>query len=498
MSLPNILSPNFLVPFVAMKNDFSRAIRGLRGMPRRLLLVGHRRSFGLAPLGKVTTITTEKDALDQLGERSTLIRMWRAAKANADLGLPIDVLPVQFGSGGAAATSTLVITNAAGNSNPFVSPGELMLYIHGERIAVGVTTSDTPATVATKLIAAISAHTLVMVSAGAGANTNEVLLTALMSSSLGNMIDLRTTYRQDESLPEGMTVTVPAMSGGVGVPDLSAIGTILNGYRPTEIVSAFTDADNLVHVETELEARWQANNMQDGQLCISVRGTEGGLTTLLNARNSPHVHAAATTKDATNPWETAAMAGAAIESLAAKDPALPVTGVKLLGYMGPKQGDGWTVEQQNNILTAGGMPLQIAQDYTGSLLRAVTNYKHTVTGAPDRSMAELPWIKTMSYKRWFTVTEFQTKYQGFKLAQYITEPIPGQKIMTPELAEEVMLTIYKLFMDAGLCQHQAHYRETLLVEIDGPSGKLKIQDEPVLVTQHYQTEVTSYVVAGQV
>lgn len=498
MSLPNVLSPNFLVPFVAMKNDFSRAIRGLRGMPRRLLLIGHRRSFGLAPLGKVTPISSEGEALDMLGERSSLIQMWRAARANADLGLPIDVLPVQFYLAGTAATSTLAINNAEGNTEPFIAPGELMLYISGERISVPVTTDDTPATVATKLRTAINANTKVWLTASATANTNEVLLTAMSASELGNFIDLRTTYRQDERLPEGMTVTVPAMSGGVGVPDLSAIGTILNGYRPTEIVSAFTDADNLAHIERVLEERWQANNMQDGQLCISVRGSEGALTNLLDARNSPHVHAIATVKDMTNPWETAAMAGAAIESLAAKDPALPVTGVKLLGYQGPKQGDGWTVEAQNNILTAGGMPLQIAQDYSGSLLRAVTNYKRTVTGAPDRSMAELPWIKTMSYKRWFTVSEFQTKYQGFKLAQYITEPIPGQKIMTPELAEEVMLTIYKLFMDAGLCQNLPYYRETLLVEIDGPAGKLKIQDEPVLVTQHYQTEVTSYVVAGQV
>jgi phage tail sheath gpL-like len=104
----------------------------------------------------------------------------------------------------------------------------------------------------------------------------------------------------------------------------------------------------------------------------------------------------------------------------------------------------------------------------------------------------------MSYFRWFRVTDFQTKYQGFKLAQYITDPIPGQKIMTKELGEEVCLGQYKLFMDAGLMQNMPYYQETLLVEVDGPNGKLKIQDEPVIVTQHYQTEVTSFVVAGQV
>jgi len=47
-------------------------------------------------------------------------------------------------------------------------------------------------------------------------------------------------------------------------------------------------------------------------------------------------------------------------------------------------------------------------------------------------------------------------------------------------------------------QNKQYYQDSLVVEIDGPNGKLKIQDEPVIITQHYQTEVTSSVVAGHV
>ena len=57
MALPNLLSLNFLVPFVAAKIDFSRAIRGLRGMPRRLLLVGHKIAAGTAVLNSINTVT---------------------------------------------------------------------------------------------------------------------------------------------------------------------------------------------------------------------------------------------------------------------------------------------------------------------------------------------------------------------------------------------------------------------------------------------------------
>lgn len=107
-------------------------------------------------------------------------------------------------------------------------------------------------------------------------------------------------------------------------------------------------------------------------------------------------------------------------------------------------------------------------------------------------------MKTLSYYRWFTVTEIQTKYRGYKLAEYVTEPIPGQKIMTVPLGTDIMLNNYEQFMTAGLFQNMDHYKKTLLVEVDGPNGKLKVVDQPVLITQHYQTEITSEFIAGHV
>ena len=496
MALPNLLSVNFLVPFVAAKNDFSRAIRGLRGMPRRLLLIGHKLSGGAATVGVISTISNDAAAIEAFGEGSLLTLMWRAAKANADLGLPIDCIAINPGGSAVAANSTIAITNAAGAGANLVASGELMVYIGGVRVSVGATTADTQVTLATKLINAINAIPSLPVTAAATANTNECKITCRWGGPSGNTIDVRSTYYPDDKLPSGITVTTPAMASGAVNPDVTPVVAAMTGYRATEIVLPFTDSTNLGILETELATRWLANNMQDGAVCYALRDTESNITTALASRNSPHAHCITTTKDATSPFETAAMAAAAIESLAATDPAMPATGVTLLGYKGPSQGNHWTVDQLNNMLTAGGSPLAIAQDYTGSLLRMVTNYTQTNLGAADRSMAELAWIKTMSYYRWFHVTEFQTKYFGYKLAQYITDPIPGQKIMTKELGEEIMIGLYKLFMDAGLTQNMGHYRDTLTVEVDGPSGKLKIVDEPVIVTQHYQTEVTSYVIAG--
>lgn len=491
MAISNLLSLNFLVPFVAGKIDFTRAIRGMRGMPRRLLLVGHKLAAGSLAVGTLTTISNEPDAIARLGEGSMLLAMWRAAKANADLGLPIDVIAIALGNTPTAATSAVVVGGAPSTS------GEVMLYIGGERVSTGVTTADTSATIATKLGAAINAVAKLQVTAGVAAST--VTLTARTPGPNANDLDVRSVYYASDMLPTGVTLTIPAMAGGAVNPDVTPVVVAMNLYRATEIVCPFTDANNMALLEAELAARWLQNNMQDGMVVNTVKGTEATITTWLNTRNSPHVHTVPVTNDCTTPWETASMAGAAIESSAATDPAVGPT-AKLLGYKGPVQGAGFVVTSMNNLLVLGASPLNIAADYTGSLLRMVTNYKTSAGGAPDRSMAEMCWLKTMSYYRWYRVTEFQNKYNnaGYKLGQYVTQPIPGQKIMTVDLAKEIMIGLYKIFCDNGLCQNMPYYISTLQAEIDAPNGKLKIMDEPVILTQHYQTEVTSNVVAGQV
>lgn len=495
MALTNLLSLSFLYPAVAHKIDFGKSIRGLRGMPRRVLLVGHKLAAGNALTNVVLACATETDAVALCGEGSMLLAMWRGAKASAALGLSIDIAAVPPSGTAVTATTTIVVTNAGATLQ---ASGEVMLYIEGVRVAVGVTVADTAITVATKLIAALNAVPSLSVTAAATATPAEVRLTAKWGGLTGNDIDVRSAYYPDDLLPVGLTLTIPAMSGGTTSPDLTALIAASQDYRATEIVTAFTDSANMIAVETEQATRWGFANMRDGQVVTAMRGTLAQIKTWLDSRNSDQVHTIGTTKDTTSPWVTAAMAGAAIESSASVDPALPYTDIVLTGYKGPKRGEHWKLDEANELLLAGASPLSIGQDGTGALVRVVTNYTTNTVGAPDPSRRELAWIKTMSYYRWFTVTEYQLKYRGFKLAEYISAPIPGQKIMTRELGEEIQIGIYTQLSNVALVQNLEYYKDSLIVEIDGPNGKLKIQDEPVLVVQHYQTEITSYPIAGHV
>jgi N utilization substance protein A len=96
-----------------------------------------------------------------------------------------------------------------------------------------------------------------------------------------------------------------------------------------------------------------------------VRGTEGQVTSWLTPRNSLLFHTVCVTADRSNPWETAAMAAAAIESHCGIDPAVPFTGVQLVGYKAARKEDDFEDQtQKNNLLNAGGSVLEVADDGT--------------------------------------------------------------------------------------------------------------------------------------
>lgn len=495
--MTNLFSLSYLVPGVAAKIDFSRAIRGLRGMPRRLLLIAQRNTDGIAVLNAVNkSVGNDADAVALCGDGSMGVAMWRAAKSNLDPGIPIDMLLVPEAAGATKASASIQIVVSGGT---FPNAGVIPVYIGGVRVSIAVSTTDTPAAAVARLVAAINGVASMPVVASVGGSTNILALTAKWGGSSGNDIDIRQLYYPDDTLPLGTFCVVTSMTGGAGIPDLTLAIAAMAAYRATEIVTPFYDAGNMVLLETELETRWGANNMQDGQAVVAQRfaNSAAALAWLAN-RNSSQTHTICTKDDPTSPWETAAMVGAAIETLASTDPAKPHVGVDLIGYRGAVAGKGWSGTTPNDLLTAGGSFLVGHDDYTAELGRMVTNYTKNGRGAADRSKSSLNWIKTMSYYRWYRVTEFQTKYFDFKIAEYVDEPIEGQKIMTAELGEEIMVGLYLDFMKVGLVQNLDYYKETLVVEVDGPNGKLKIQDEPVLITQHYQTEITSYPIAGHI
>lgn len=523
--MKNHMGLAWLVPGVYHGIDFSRNVRGLRGMPRRLLLLGHKLDAGTMPLGQQMQITSLAEIIAKAGRGSMLVAMYMAAYANADKGLPIDVMAVAPADGSQVAASLVAVSLSEGST--VAAAGEVPIYVHGVRCSALVTTSDTVITVAEKLVASINAAAAarpdvqVVASIPGDAAAGEFRVECRWVGASGNDIDLRATYYDDDLLPSNVVLTIPTMSGGVGVPSLQdvtgllvtqstppgpdyeepdtlTLAEALAGYRATEIVCPWTDSPNMLAIEAELTARWGRANMQDGQCVKAVRGTVSETTAWKASRQSEQCHTLPVLADCTNPWESAAMLGANVESVAVGDPSMHYRGRPMVGYMGPRRGAGYTDDERNALLTAGMSPLEVAADGTAIVSIVRTDYTQTAQGAEDKSRAQLPWVKFMSYYRWFTLAEFALNYSaGWKLDPYASEPVPGVNIMTAPLAKDVMVGNYTKLIKAGfVSQDLQGYIDSVQTEVDAANCLVNIEDEPKMLSPYYQTGIISYPVAS--
>lgn len=493
VSIAEIISTQYLVPGVFNKFDPSRAIRGAREMPRSLLCFGQVTNplFNSANFNKPITLTTETEAAGVLGIDSIGFQTWRAAKRNAAKGLPIRFVALR--NDGTAIRREVTITITTGSKSARKN-GEQAIYIGSTRYSVGILSTDTATAIAAKFADKLSTKDNLFSVAVAD---NVITLTAKTPGQLMNLVWFRTRYYRTDELVGGVGIYMKTTVNGAVNPSLSEAVSNLSKTRDTEWVIPYTDSANMAIVETDLMRRWGQESQDDVQVVVAMRGTEGQHTTWLKGRNCPLVHSLHTYRDASNPWELAAMAGAAIESLAMLDPATPHTGVALVGYMSAMEGERLSDDQKNNIMLEGGSCVSEQADGTAVLMRMVTNYVTHNTGAYDTSMRELNWIKTLSWFRWYRNAEFAIKTQGFKLGEY-AEAIPGQKIMTYDVAQDMLLSIYDNAVAIGRMQNPEYYKESLLIQIDGQQGRLKVKDEPIIMNQLYQTAITSEWVAGHV
>ena len=489
-NIADLISTQWLLPGVFTKLDASNAIRGLRGMPRSLGIFGQVTNplFNPANFNKQLQVTIEAEAVGLLGEGSMALAMWRGAKKNAGLGLKINVIAIPDDVTAIASVRSLTFTAAVGHLS-----GEQALYIGGSRYSVGVTDIDTATTIRDKMLAKLNSDAklaYVAVTSGAAAIT----LTAKVKGERFNDIDIRTQYYPDDYPVQGVSIAVAQVTAGAVNPNLSQAIVNLRNTRDTHWVMPYNDSTNMALIEAEALRRWSHDVQSDFQFSTCVRGSEGTINTWLIPRNSFCGHTVCVQKDLTDPWVTAAMAGAVIESQCMLDP-VTLAGLPMVGYMPPVLSEHFEDDQVNNLMLAGGSCLDVLEDGTAVLFPVVTNYITHKTGAYDESYRYLTWVKTLSYFRWYRNVEFAIQTDGFKIGEY-AEDIPGQKILTKSKGEDIALKCYENFVDAGMMQNMAYYTKTMLSQISG--SKFKIVDQPVIMLEHNQTEITSKWVAGHV
>jgi len=444
------------VPGQYIEIDHTKAVRGLPGQRRRILLLGQRLAAGSVAAGVLTRVTRKEDGVKYFGRGSMLAQIVAASqKVNPyteTFALALDDLVA-----GVAASAKISVVGTASES------GTAYLYVGGNRLAVGITSGQAASAVAASIAAAINANADLPVTAAAVAA--EATLTARHKGLEGNSIDLRWNYYDSETTPAGITLTTAAMAGGAGNPDvLTAIAAMSSGAFYT-IVMPWSDPANMAVMESELASRWGGMDMRAGHVFTFKNGTVSALQTYGSARNSAHSSAPGLNKSPTLPWVIAAQFAAGVEFSGSNDPAVPFRGIVLPDVMAPAEADRFTDTERNLLLHDGISTIIFDESGVTMVEQVVTTYQTNTFGIDDRSLLKLNTKWTVDYMRYVFRSAIARDYPRHKLANDDVLALiqPGQPIATPSLIYDTLVGEARKLAQVGLLEDLEQFKTDLKV-----------------------------------
>lgn len=453
----NSIPSDLKVPLFYAEVDNSQANSATSAMPR--LIVGQVNDDAVAPeIGKLTLVPSLSLAKSIGGVGSMLAEMyetWRGIDAAGEVWC----LPVK--ATGAKATGKVAFVGTA------TAGGQINLYVAGQRVRATISSGATAAAAATALAAAVNAAGL---SVSAVAATGEVTLSCRWAGLSGNDILLQLNRQgrvNGEFTPDGLTVTVTAMGGGVGTPDLAAAIAVL-GDEPFEFLCGpWADATSLdawKALMNDSTGRWSWSRQLYGHVYSASRGTLGELAALGDTRNDAHVTVYGFEKPSPDTvWRQAAAYAARQAVFISADPARPTQTGELNSLTPAPAGERFMLLERQSLLSHG-----IATAYCSSgtlrIERAVTTYQKNDFGQADNSYLDSETLHQSAYIIRFLKGRITSKYGRHKLANDGTRFGAGQAIVTPAVIRAELIAGYYILEQMGIVENAEAFAQNLVVE----------------------------------
>lgn len=465
------------VPGQYIEIDNTQAVRGLPGMPSRLLVLGQRLG-GTATTHQPVDVLSADQAAALFG-RGSMLHQAIAALKTANRWTKCTVIPLEDDGAAAKASGSILFTGTV------TASGTIALLVGGRRVRVGAAAGDTAAEVANATVAAINANADLAVTAAVdGAETAQVNLTARHGGEAGNGIDVRLNYYMGEVMPAGINATVTPMAGGTANPDIGGAIAAMAATWYTDIVMPYTDAANLVALETELARRHGPTVQQDSVAYGFSSGTHADLTTLGNSRNSPFAYLAGMKRLPSTPWEAAATVAGVAAYYTHLDPARPLQTLPLPGILPPAEEDQFDLEERNLLLFDGMGSLRVDDGGRVLIERLISTYETNAYGFDDVSYLDLMTLKTLAYIRYTERARIAMRFPRHKLADDGTRVRPGQAIVTPSTIRAELIALAGDWEAAGLVENIAQFKADLIVERDeNDRNRVNALNPPDLVNQ---------------
>lgn len=443
------------VPGALVEFDSSRAVNGLPAGVNRVLLIGQQLPAATSPARALTPIADPALADGLFGRGSMLARMVKAMRA-ADRTVELVAIPLNDNVAATYATGTITIAGTAS------AAGTIALMIAGQSVPVGVAVSATAATVAAAIAAAVNGNGELPVAAAAALGV--VTFTARNGGTCGNEIDLRHSYYLGEKIPDGLTATIVAMSGGATDPDYSTIWPVVGDAPFSAIAIGTATATIIAACKTELDSRWGPMRAIESYLWAAKPGTQGTLASFGAALNSQLVTIMGTGKSPSPPWEWAASVAAVANASGNIDPARPLQQLSLPGILAPSETQRFTRAERELLLKDGIATFSIDPDGTCRIERAITTYQVNAVGVDDTAFLDAETVRTLSYLRQAVRARISLKYPRHKLASDGAIFGPGQAVVTPRILTAELLALFRELEIAGLVENLDQFKADLIVE----------------------------------
>lgn len=417
---------------------------------QRALIIGQITAAGIATPNVPLISGGTGDANLQGGPSSQLANMLASYRLNDTFG-EVWYLPLADAAGATAATGTITFTT------PPTAAGTIALYIAGIVVDVPVTASQTVASIATAVAAAINLIPQMPVTAAAAAGV--VTLTADNKGLCGNEIDIRFNYygtAGGEATPAGLVCTVVAMSGGATNPTLTtALGNL--GNMPFDfIISPYTDTASLTALQgflNDTTGRWSWSSQLYGHVFMAYAGTFSALTTLGLTRNNQHETILGFYGSPTPSWMWAsALAAQAAVSVRA-DPGIPLQNMALQGVLAPPIASQFLDNIRETLLYDGISTFTVEQDGTVQTENIITTYQLNAQGSPDDSYLEIETMFQLMLEIRTLQTMLSSKYARCKLADNGSSPPANSGLVTPNIIKSDIIALYQERTAAGFTQN---------------------------------------------
>ena len=467
---------NLRVPGIYAEFSNANAIRGLVGIPYKILVIGQRLSAGTIAQNTPVRVASEAEAKTFFGQGSMLHAMFVALKA-ANRLTESWAIALDDNGAGAAATGGFTVSGTP------TAAGTINAYIAGTRVQAAVTTSSTPTSLATDLLNAINADPNLPVTAASGGG-GSVLLTARHKGEVGNDIDLRVNYYDDEELPTGVAVAVTAMTGGTGNPSLAPLIDAMGDEWYNVLALPYTDSANIALLQTELDDRWGPVRPVEGWAIAGKRGTQGTLGTFGDAKNSHLISYMGMPSMPTPSYQFAASVAGIVGEHGQRDPARPFQTLACPGVLGPKPLDQFTLVERNLLLFDGISTFTVDAAGVVKVERLITSYQRNAAGLPDESYLAVNSVLTLGYLRYTFRARFAQKFPRHKLASDGTNFGPGQAVITPKIAKAEAIALFMEWEAAGLVEGLDQFKSEIIAERNATDpNRLDMLLPPDLVNQ---------------